>query len=70
MVILLSLFTSAVAVMAVPLIAETRAAGPNSSQVYINKVTYGGSGCPDGTARIVLSDDRESFVKSRILHLT
>jgi hypothetical protein len=72
MVILLSLLISAVAVMAVPLIAEPGAAAavPDPSEVYIKSVTYGGSGCSSGTASYTLSKDCQSSVKSITLHLT
>jgi len=35
--------------------------GPNPSQVYVQSITYGGSGCPQGTVATSFSDDRTTF---------
>jgi hypothetical protein len=37
------------------------AAGPNPSQVYVQSISYGGSGCPQGTVGQSISDDRTTF---------
>lgn len=37
------------------------AAGPNPRDVYVESITYGGSGCPQGTVGMSLSDDRTVF---------
>jgi hypothetical protein len=65
MVVLLSLLTSAVAVMAVPFAdTETRdVSGPNPTEVYIASFSYGGSGCPQGSVGGYLSTDRETSVE-------
>ncbi|KAI5809203.1 secreted protein [Pyronema omphalodes] len=34
---------------------------PDPNQVWIDGVTYGGSGCPQGSASVSLSTDRQSF---------
>jgi hypothetical protein len=65
MVLLLSLLTSAAAVMAVPLIAETRDSQPNPKNVYIENGSYGGSGCPGGSVGFALSSDATSSVKRK-----
>jgi hypothetical protein len=36
-------------------------ADPDPTQVWIEEVTYGGTGCPQGTASISLASDRKSF---------
>jgi hypothetical protein len=65
MVLLLSLLTSAAAVMAVPLIAETRDSQPNPKDIYIENGSYGGSGCPGGSVGFALSNDATSSVKMK-----
>lgn len=68
MVILFSLLTSTLAVMAMPLIAETRGFyQPNSSHVYIADFSYIGTGCPKGSAAPRLSTDNQTSVKLRII---
>jgi hypothetical protein len=37
------------------------AAGPNPADVYVESISYGGSGCPQGTVGQSLSDDRSSL---------
>jgi hypothetical protein len=40
----------------------SHAVGPDQSQVYIQSdPTYGGSGCPQGSANVTLSSDKKSF---------
>ncbi|EEP78329.1 predicted protein [Uncinocarpus reesii 1704] len=34
--------------------------GPDPDHVHVVGITYGGSGCPQGSARTILSDDRET----------
>jgi len=34
---------------------------PNPSQVYVQSITYGGSGCPQGSVATSFSDDRTTF---------
>jgi hypothetical protein len=62
MLTLLSLLVSAAVVFASP-IAETSTVSsdvPNPSQVYINGITYGGTGCPQGTVGSFISSDRQT----------
>lgn len=42
--------------------ATTTAAGPNPTEVYINSISYGGTGCPQGTVGSFISADRQTFV--------
>lgn len=37
------------------------AAGPNPTEVYINGISYGGTGCPQGTVGQFISADRQTF---------
>jgi hypothetical protein len=37
------------------------AAGPNPSEVYVNHITYGGTGCPDGSVAQDISGDAKAF---------
>jgi hypothetical protein len=37
------------------------AQGPDPSQVYVQSITYGGSGCPAGSVGQSIADDRESL---------
>jgi len=41
--------------------ATTTAVGPNPTEVYINSITYGGTGCPQGTVGTFISADRSTF---------
>lgn len=41
--------------------ATTSAAVPDPSEVYINSITYGGTGCPQGSVGSFISDDRQTF---------
>lgn len=41
--------------------APSAADGPDPSQVYVRSVTYGGSGCPQGTVGSSFSADRKTF---------
>jgi len=34
---------------------------PPASQVYINSIVYGGTGCPQGTLSDFISDDRQTY---------
>jgi len=36
-------------------------AGPDPSTVYISGISYGGSGCPQGTVSQILSPDLQTF---------
>lgn len=40
--------------------AETSTAGPNPTQVTINSIAYGGTGCPQGTVGSFISADRST----------
>jgi hypothetical protein len=42
-------------------IASLETTGPNPADVYVQSITYGGSGCPQGTVATSFSDDRETF---------
>lgn len=62
---LFSLFGSVIATpvdAARPLAATATAVLPNPSQVYINAISYGGTGCPQGSVGTFLSADRQTFV--------
>jgi len=41
--------------------ATTTATGPDPSEVYINTITYGGTGCPQGSVGSFISGDRQTF---------
>ena len=41
---------------------------PNSSDVYIENISYGGTGCPQGSVGQFLSDNRTTYV-SIISHI-
>jgi len=41
--------------------ATASATGPNPTQVYINSITYGGTGCPQGSVGSFISADRTTF---------
>ena len=49
----------AVVIAGVP--STLRAAGPDPDTIYIKSMTYGGSGCPQGTVGTSFSDDRSVF---------
>lgn len=40
------------------------AVGPNPTQVYINSIAYGGTGCPQGSVGSFISADRETWVST------
>ena len=42
--------------------ASTTAVGPNPTEVYINSIAYGGTGCPQGTVGSFISADRTTSV--------
>jgi len=42
-------------------IAQLDTTGPNPNEVYVQSITYGGSGCPQGSVATSFSDDRETF---------
>ncbi len=42
----------------------TAAAGPNPTQVTINSISYGGTGCPQGSVGSFISADRSTLVTS------
>ncbi len=44
--------------------ATTTAIGPNPTQVTINSISYGGTGCPQGSVGSFISADRSTFVFS------
>ena len=55
--------TLASPVAAVVSLAPTATAiTPNPSQVYINSISYGGTGCPQGSVGSFLSADRQTCV--------
>jgi hypothetical protein len=49
----------ATAAFAMPANIEARVA-PDPSQVYINNIVYGGSGCPQGSVGSYISGDRQT----------
>jgi len=83
MLAILSVLTLAVAALAAPSPAEpvlgvtiaapapaastSSAAGPNPSDVIINSIAYGGTGCPQGSVGSFISTDRETLVNSKLL---
>jgi len=42
-------------------LASLEDAGPNPNEVYIQGMTYGGSGCPNGSVAQSISNDRQTF---------
>ncbi|KAI9656740.1 MAG: hypothetical protein M1821_003379 [Bathelium mastoideum] len=49
------------AALVLPPVPESGSTAPNASQVQIESVTYGGTGCPQGTVASVISDDRTTM---------
>jgi hypothetical protein len=43
------------------LAACLHAAGPNPADIYVQSISYGGTGCPQGTVGQSISDDRSVF---------
>jgi hypothetical protein len=41
--------------------AQEAAAGPNPADVYVESISYGGTGCPQGTVAQSFSNDRTAF---------
>ena len=66
--ITLSAFASANPVLGVSVTATTAASatssavGPNPTEVYINSIAYGGTGCPQGSVGSFISADRTTSV--------
>jgi uncharacterized membrane protein len=66
MLSILSVLACAVAVIATPVLvvpvasATSSSVSPNPSQVYINSISYGGTGCPQGSVGSFISDDRQT----------
>lgn len=73
MLAIISLLTLATAAFAAPVAdgpilgvtlggaaATTTAIGPNPTQVTINSISYGGTGCPQGTVGSFISADRST----------
>lgn len=50
----------AVTIVAPAPAATTTAVGPNPNEVYINGITYGGTGCPQGSVGSFISADRQT----------
>ena len=42
--------------------ATTTATGPNPTEVYIKGISYGGTGCPQGSVGTFISTDKQTFV--------
>lgn len=58
---LAKLFTLALAATAYALpAADTTLVSPDPSQVYIKGITYGGTGCPQGSLGSFISADRQT----------
>lgn len=53
-----ALLSSVAFVAAVP---AATPGGPDKTKVYIESITYGGTGCPQGTVSKSISDDRTTF---------
>jgi len=47
--------------IAAPAATTSAAVGPDPSEVYINSITYGGTGCPQGSVGSFISADRQTF---------
>jgi len=47
--------------IAAPAATTTAAVGPDPSEVYINSISYGGTGCPQGSVGSFISADRQTF---------
>jgi hypothetical protein len=45
--------------------ATSTAVGPNPTEVYINSISYGGTGCPQDSVGSFISADRQTSVDSR-----
>jgi hypothetical protein len=58
-----AVLTLALAGVAYALPAEVeKRTTPNTSEVYINSIVYGGSGCPQGSLGSFISADRQTSV--------
>lgn len=51
----------AVAAFALLIPAVASAQSPNPNEVYVQSITYGGSGCPQGSVGSSFANDRKSF---------
>ncbi|KAL9096063.1 MAG: hypothetical protein Q9165_001585 [Trypethelium subeluteriae] len=49
------------AALVLPPVPDSSSNAPNASQVQIESITYGGTGCPQGTVASVISDDRTTM---------
>jgi hypothetical protein len=57
-----SLIASAVALFIVNALSAPPPTSPDPNQVYFSQSpTYGGSGCPQNSAVVILADDKKSF---------
>jgi hypothetical protein len=63
MIALLSVLALAATTIASPLAASVTATSvlPNPTEVYVNSISYGGTGCPQGTVGSFISADRQTF---------
>lgn len=52
-----SILALVAAVIGSPIVERTL---PNPSQVYISSLSYGGTGCPQGSVGTFISDDRQT----------
>ncbi|KAL7752312.1 hypothetical protein RI367_002358 [Sorochytrium milnesiophthora] len=59
--LLLLLAASMLCVHALPKPAGAGSKALDTSQVFIQGITYGGSGCPQGTAAVTLNDEKTTF---------
>lgn len=51
-----------VSVTATATASATTSIGPNPTEVYINSIAYGGTGCPQGSVGSFISADRSTSV--------
>jgi hypothetical protein len=51
-----------IAAAAGTLAATATAVLPNPTQVFINSISYGGTGCPQGTVGSFISADRQTYM--------
>jgi len=60
-IFILALAALAVAVPADRVILDDDEAQPNPNEVYVQSISYGGSGCPQGSVGSSFSNDRKSY---------
>ncbi|KAI8892107.1 hypothetical protein BC833DRAFT_626155, partial [Globomyces pollinis-pini] len=51
----------ALASLASAAVVPVDGAAPDQSQVFVQGITYGGTGCPQNTVSIAMAEDRKTF---------